>query len=74
MKTTTRTHIMGVEEREVTEVKRTGRFLFFFKTEWWETVSSKHIANDLHITTENPIRDIYLNGELVNPPQRNYQS
>jgi hypothetical protein len=60
-----KTFIHGTEEVEGTYVKRTGRFLVVFTTEWWEMVSSKHIGNDIHIKTDNHIRHIYLNGKKI---------
>ena len=56
-----------VREEEVLEtwVKKKGKFLIFFDTEWWEKVSTEHIANDIHIQTDRPIRNIYFNGKLL---------
>jgi hypothetical protein len=62
--------VKGAEEKEVTKERRTGRFLFFFETEWWETISERHIGNDIHIATDKEIRNVYLNGELINPPHQ----
>lgn len=62
MISTTQTVMQGAEEREKTEVKRKGKFLFFFETEWWETVSTEHIGNDIYIKTDRPIRNVYLDG------------
>jgi len=59
------TKIKGVEEREKTEVKRKGRFLLFFETEWWETVSTEHIGNDIYIETLKDIRNVYFNGKKI---------
>lgn len=59
---THKTIVQGQEERVDTFVKKTGRFLFF-KTEWWERVSSDHIGNDIYIKTDHPIRQVYLNGK-----------
>ena len=58
-----KTEVAGLEEREVTQEKRTGSFLFFFKTEWWEKVSEKSLANDIHIKTEREIRSVFVNGK-----------
>ena len=58
------THIEDAEERARDRVKRTRRFLLFFKTEWWETVSERHSGNDIHILTTRPIRNVYINGKL----------
>jgi len=62
--TTGTTAVRGVEELEDYKVKRTYRFLFF-KTTYWETVSTKHIGNDIHINTDRPIRNIYFNGKII---------
>ncbi len=59
----TPTFVKGREEIETTQVKRTGRFMLIFKTEWWETVRTDSIGNDIHIKTERPIRQVFLNGE-----------
>jgi hypothetical protein len=63
-----RTQVEGIEEQEVSLVKKEGRFLIF-KTQWWEQVSTKHIGNDIYINTDNPIRKIILNGREINPNQ-----
>lgn len=57
------TLLEGWEEREATYVKKTGRFLVFFKTEWFEKVSDRHIGNDIQILTDREIRQVYLNGK-----------
>lgn len=59
------TIVEGHEEREREQVKRKGRFLFIFPTEWWETVSERHIGNDIYILSNRPIRNVYLNGHLL---------
>jgi hypothetical protein len=59
------TNVVIAEEREHDQVKRKGRFLLFFPTEWWETISERHIGNDLHIQTQNEIRRIFFNGKQV---------
>lgn len=59
------TYVSGQEEIETTQIKRTKRFLLFFKTEWWETVNAKHIGNDIYINTDRPIRNVYINGKLI---------
>lgn len=58
-----KTIVEGVEEMEGTYIKKTGRFLLFFKTEWWEKVSERSIGNDIHIKTDREIRQVYLNGK-----------
>lgn len=57
--------VQGIEEVEDTKIKKESRFLFF-KTEWWETVNTGHVGNDIYINTERPIENIYLNGKKVN--------
>lgn len=59
------TSVRIAEEKERDQVKRTGRFLLFFPTEWWETVAERHIGNDLHIRTTKQIHHIYLNGKQL---------
>ena len=59
------TLVGGREEVEKMQQKRTGRAFIFFKTEWWETVSTRHIGNDIYIKTNRDIRAVYLNGELL---------
>lgn len=49
-------------EVEVEEVKRKGKRFFFFNTEWWETVSTKTVGNDIHVKTDSEVRDVYVNG------------
>lgn len=66
LKTQSQTVVVGREEREDSLIKRVGKFLFF-KTEWWETVSTNHIGNDIHIKTDREIRQIYLNGIPLTP-------
>lgn len=66
MKTKIKTQLQGVSENLITEVKRTRPFLFVFNIEWWEAVLTEHIGNDIHIKSDNQIRNIYLNGEKVN--------
>jgi len=62
---TTPTEVNGVTESEEHYVKRSRRTWFFFKVEWWEVVSTKHIGNDIYITTDREIRDVYINGKKV---------
>ncbi len=57
-----KTIVGGSEQVEETKVRKEGRFLFF-KTIWWEVVSSKHIGNDIHIESDREIRQVYLNGK-----------
>jgi hypothetical protein len=63
----TATMVAREEEHLETKVLRKGKYLIFFDTEWWETVSSDHVGNDIHINTQHPIRDVYLNGKLLAP-------
>lgn len=60
------TEVKGVGEIEKTYIKRTGKFLFFFKTEWWEQVNEQLVANDIHIKTDSLIRYVYINGVKIN--------
>lgn len=60
------THVFGLEEVEETKLKRVNRF-FIFKTEWWETVLTKHIGNDIYIETSREVRQVYLNGKPLLP-------
>lgn len=60
-----KTVVFGEEEVKDTLVKKVGRFLIF-KTEWWETANTEHIGNDIYIKTNRPIRNVYLNGNLLN--------
>ena len=62
---TNQTKIKGAEEREKTEVKRKGKFLLFFAIEWWETISTEHIGNDIYIETLKDIRNVYFNGKKI---------
>lgn len=55
--------VVGQEERKGTYEKREGRFLLFFKTTWWELVSSEHIGNDIHVETDREIRQVFINGK-----------
>ncbi len=64
MTTQNKAIVMGREQVEESYIKKTGRFLFF-KTEWWEMVATGHIANDILIETQRPIRHVYLNGKLL---------
>lgn len=59
------TRVSGAEVVEITEVKRTRRVFVFFTTEWWEVVSTRHIRNDIHITTNCPIANVYINGNQI---------
>jgi hypothetical protein len=61
-----KTIVVGSERVEGTEVKRESRWLRFFKVTSWETISTKTLGSDIHITTDRPIKRIYLNGELIN--------
>ena len=61
--TQSKTTVQGAEEKEGLFEKRTGRFLLFFKTEWWEMVSEKHIGNDIIVKTNRPIRAVIVNGQ-----------
>ena len=61
-----KTEVCGIETIEKQQEKRTGRFLLFFKTEWWETVKTTSTGNDIHIMTDKYIDHIYLNGTKVN--------
>lgn len=61
---TTYTAVHLCEEVKDTLIKKQSRFLFF-KITWWETVSTEHIGNDIHIATNRPIRAIYLNGKEI---------
>lgn len=64
-----KTVVGGLTEFKDTEVKKRSRFLFF-KTTRWETVSTKFLGNDIHIETQNHIRNIYLNGKKINIDNR----
>ena len=55
-----------VDAKEVKEVERTRYIFWVFPVKHWEIVSTKHIANDIHIITETPIRNIYFNGKNLN--------
>jgi len=52
------------EELKDTYIKKTGRFLFW-KTEWWEKINTEHIANDIVINSDRPIRSIIVNGKII---------
>jgi hypothetical protein len=58
------THIEGAEEVEEIQKRRVSKFLFF-EIEWWETIKTTHLGNDINIDTLNPIRNVYLNGKLI---------
>lgn len=64
-RTQAKTIVQGVSNMIGTYEKREGRFLVFFKTNWWEKISEKHIGNDIFIETTNPIQNVYLNGTLL---------
>lgn len=64
-RTINETRVNGVEEKMGTYEKKEGRFLLFFKTTWWEKVSEISLGNDIYIETERPIRNVYLNGDLL---------
>jgi len=61
---TPKTTVQIAEEVEQTHTKKSIKFLFF-KMQRWELVNTKHVANDIHITTNQPIRDVYINGEIL---------
>lgn len=61
--TQSKTIVRGVEEKDGLYEKRTGRFLLFFQTEWWEKVSETNIGNDIQIITDRPIRAVIVNGQ-----------
>lgn len=61
---TNQTEVTGAEQYEDTQIRKRGRLLFFPIT-WWETVSSKHLGNEIHIDTTHRIRTVYLNGEPI---------
>lgn len=61
-----KTILVAHEELEDTQVRKTGRFLFF-KTTWWETILTRHLGNDIHIETDRPIRHVFLNGKELTP-------
>ena len=58
------TQVIGREEVEDTLIRKNGRFLFW-KTEWWERISTEHIGHDIFIKTERPIGKIYLNNVVI---------
>lgn len=58
------TEILIKEEIENTLIKRERQFLFW-KTDWWEVVSTNHIGNDIYIISNHPIRNIILNGKNI---------
>lgn len=60
------TIVKGEEVREATQEKRTRKIFGLFNLEWWETLHTEHLGNDIHIQTNNPIRNVYLNGEKIN--------
>lgn len=59
------TIVQGAESMIGTYEKRERPFLIFFKTTWWEKVSERSLGNDIYITTNREIRNVYLNGELL---------
>ena len=69
--TTNCTNIVGAEEIEKKEVCRTGRFLLFFKTEWWETIKTTSLGNDIYIETDRPIRNVCINNKKISLPPNN---
>lgn len=60
-----KTIVQGVENRIGTYEKRERSFLMFFKTTWWEKVNERSLGNDIYIETNRPIKNVYLNGELI---------
>ena len=65
MNTTKQTDVGLYKEIKETQVKRTKKAFIFFNVEWWETVSTNELGNDIHIETENKIRNVYLNGSKI---------
>lgn len=58
--------IEGRTETESVYKKETGYFLIFPITKWVK-VSETSLGNDIFIQTEQPVRQVYLNGkELIN--------
>jgi hypothetical protein len=57
------TYVQEGKDIERTEVKRKGKFLVFFDTEWWETVSEKTIGHSVHVKTTNKVDSVFVNGE-----------
>ena len=55
--------VTRADEIEETTVKKTGRFLIFFKTEWWETVNTHYFGSEIHVKSDKEIRKVIVNGE-----------
>ena len=49
--------------KEITQEKRVGTFLFFVKQEYWKTVEAKTLGHNIHITTDNKINSVFVNGQ-----------
>ncbi len=64
MKTQNKSYVIGLEEVNQAYAKKISRFLLW-KTEWYELARTDHIANDIIINTERPIRAIILNGKEI---------
>lgn len=64
MTTPYKTTVEGVREEDIEQVRRVKGWKLF-NVSWWETVSTTTIGNDIHITTDHPVRDIYLNGKKI---------
>lgn len=58
-----KTEVCEAHEMERTQVKRTGKFLMFFDTEWWETVDVHRVGTDIHVKTDQTIRSVFVNDE-----------
>ena len=63
MYTSRPTRIVGSEEIEIINVRK--KFLTF-PIMWRVQSSTKHIGNDIFIKTDHPIRNVYINGKLLN--------
>lgn len=62
--TESRTTVEGVQEQDIEQVRRVKGWRCF-NVSWWETMSTTTIGNDIHINTDHPVRDIYLNGKKI---------
>jgi len=54
-----------IAEKWDNEVIKRVKGVKWFHTTWWETLSSTCLGKDIHIETEDEIRNIYLNGKLL---------
>jgi hypothetical protein len=60
--TSNKTYVVGRGEVLNTLIKKEVGW-WIFKVSYYETALTEHIGNDLHITADREIREVYLNGK-----------